>query len=105
MRESIKVGMRTDALDAIAAANIKRGGATSNFKGYHGYPATICISLNDEIVHGIPGDRIIEDGDVVSIDCGAIIDYYRTEGSLITISATGAVDEITKRAIAALGNK
>jgi methionyl aminopeptidase len=81
MRESIKVGMRTDALDAIAAANIKRGGATSNFKGYHGYPATICISLNDEIVHGIPGDRIIEDGDVVSIDCGAIIDGWHGDAA------------------------
>ena len=85
MRESIKVGMRTDALDAIAAANIKRGGATSNFKGYHGYPATICISLNDEIVHGIPGDRIIEDGDVVSIDCGAIIDGWHGDAAFSVI--------------------
>ena len=50
LKDSIKVGMRTDALDAIAAANIKRGGGTSNFLGYHGYPATICISINDEIV-------------------------------------------------------
>jgi methionyl aminopeptidase len=78
MRESIKVGMRTDALDAIAAANIKRGGATSNFKGYHGYPATICISLNDEIVHGIPGDRIIE-------DCGAIIDGWHGDAAFSVI--------------------
>jgi methionyl aminopeptidase len=85
MRESIKVGMRTDALDAIAAANIKRAGATSNFKGYHGYPATICISLNDEIVHGIPGDRIIEDGDIVSIDCGAIIDGWHGDAAFSVI--------------------
>ena len=85
MRESIKVGMRTDALDAIAAANIKRGGATSNFKGYHGFPATICISLNDEIVHGIPGDRISEDGDVVSIDCGAIIDGWHGDAAFSVI--------------------
>jgi len=81
LRQSIKVGMRTDALDAIAAANIKRGGGTSNFLGYHGYPATICISINDEIVHGIPGDRIIEDGDVVSIDCGAIIDGWHGDAA------------------------
>jgi methionyl aminopeptidase len=73
--------MRTDALDAIAAANIKRGGGTSNFLGYHGYPATICISINDEIVHGIPGDRVIEDGDVVSIDCGAIIDGWHGDAA------------------------
>lgn len=81
LRQSIKVGMRTDALDAIAAANIKRGGGTSNFLGYHGYPATICISVNDEIVHGIPGDRIIEDGDVVSIDCGAIIEGWHGDAA------------------------
>jgi len=90
LRESIKVGMRTDALDAIAAANIKRAGATSNFKGYHGYPATICISLNDEIVHGIPGDRIIEDGDIVSIDCGAIIDGWHGDAAFSVIA--GSVD-------------
>ena len=81
LKDSIKVGMRTDALDAIAAANIKRGGGTSNFKGYHGFPATICISINDEIVHGIPGDRVIEDGDVVSIDCGAIIDGWHGDAA------------------------
>jgi methionyl aminopeptidase len=81
LKASIKVGMRTDALDAIAAANIKRGGGTSNFKGYHGYPATICISINDEIVHGIPGNRIIEDGDVVSIDCGAIIEGWHGDAA------------------------
>ena len=81
LRSSIKIGMRTDALDAIAAANIKRGGGTSNFLGYHGYPATICISINDEIVHGIPGDRIINDGDVVSIDCGAIIDGWHGDAA------------------------
>jgi methionyl aminopeptidase len=90
LRQSIKVGMRTDALDAIAAANIKRGGGTSNFLGYHGYPATICISINDEIVHGIPGDRIIQDGDVVSIDCGAIIDGWH--GDAAFSYAVGTVD-------------
>lgn len=88
LRNSIKVGMRTDALDAIAAANIKRGGGTSNFKGYHGYPATICISINDEIVHGIPGDRIIEDGDIVSIDCGAIIDGWHGDAAFSVVAGT-----------------
>jgi len=88
LASSIKVGMRTDALDAIAAANIKRGGGTSNFKGYHGFPATICVSINDEIVHGIPGDRIIEDGDIVSIDCGAIIDGWHGDAAFSTIVGT-----------------
>lgn len=83
LKSSIKVGMRTDALDVIAAASIKRGGGISNFKGYNGtFPATICVSINDEIVHGIPGDRVIEDGDVVSIDCGAIIDGWHGDAAL-----------------------
>jgi methionyl aminopeptidase len=82
LKTSVKVGMRTDALDAIAAANIKRGGGTSNFKGYHGFPATICVSLNDQIVHGIPSDRVVENGDVVSIDCGAIVDGWHGDAAL-----------------------
>ena len=90
MRESIKVGMRTDALDAIAAANIKRGGATSNFKGYHGFPASICVSVNDEIVHGIPGDRIINDGDVVSVDCGAIVEGWHGDAAFSV--GVGSID-------------
>ena len=81
MRGSIKAGMRTDALDAIASAYIKRGGGVSNFFGYHGYPATICISINDEIVHGIPGDRIINDGDLVSVGCGAIVDGWHGDAA------------------------
>ena len=81
IRDEIKVGMRTDALNVIAAAVIKRAGATSNFLNYHGFPAVICISINDEIVHGIPGSRIINDGDVVSIDCGAIIDGWHGDAA------------------------
>jgi methionine aminopeptidase type I len=81
IRESIKPGMTTSALDTIAEAVIKRNGATSNFKGYHGFPATICVSINDEIVHGIPGDRVINDGDVVSVDCGAIVDGWHGDAA------------------------
>ena len=90
LRASVKVGMRTDALDAIAAANIKRGGGTSNFNGYHGFRGTICVSLNDEIVHGIPGDRVIEDGDIVSLDAGAIIDGWHGDAAISVIA--GKVD-------------
>lgn len=88
LKGSIKIGMRTDALDAIAAANIKRGGGTSNFNGYHGFAGTICVSLNDEIVHGIPGNRIIEDGDIVSIDCGAIVEGWHGDAAFSTIIGT-----------------
>jgi methionyl aminopeptidase len=81
IREAIKPGMTTDALDAISAAVIKRGGATSNFLNYHGFPATVCISINDEIVHGIPGQKIINDGDVISVDCGAIVDGWHGDAA------------------------
>lgn len=82
LRDSVKVGMRTDALNIIAASNIKRGGGTSNFNGYHGFRGTICVSINDEIVHGIPGSKVIEDGDVVSIDCGAIIEGWHGDAAI-----------------------
>ena len=81
VKANIKAGITTSALDAIAEANIKRGGGISNFKGYHGYPAVICVSVNDEIVHGIPGDRIINDGDVVSVDCGAIVEGWHGDAA------------------------
>ena len=81
IRDVIKPGMTTDALDVVAAAVIKRGGATSNFLNYHGFPATICVSINDEIVHGIPGPKIINDGDIVSVDCGAIVDGWHGDAA------------------------
>jgi methionyl aminopeptidase len=64
--------MRTDELDAIAEKNQRRFGAIPSFKGYHGYPASLCVSVNDEIVHGIPDKRILLEGDIVSIDYGVI---------------------------------
>lgn len=89
IREAVKPGMTTSALDAISEAHTKRSKATSNFKGYHGFPATICVSVNDEIVHGIPGSRIINDGDVVSIDCGAIVDGWHGDAAFSVIVGTG----------------
>jgi methionyl aminopeptidase len=85
IRTQIKAGITTSALDAIAEANIKRGGGTSNFKGYHGFPATICVSVNDEIVHGIPGERMIMPGDIVSVDCGAIVDGWHGDAAFTLI--------------------
>lgn len=73
VRAAVVPGATTADLDAIAESHIRAAGAVPSFKGYHGFPATICVSVNDEIVHGIPGDRVIEDGDLVSIDCGAIL--------------------------------
>lgn len=71
LREAARPGITTRELDAVSAQAIRRAGATSNFLNYAGYPATVCISINDVVVHGIPGQRTLEKGDLVSFDCGA----------------------------------
>ncbi|MCH7705460.1 MAG: M24 family metallopeptidase, partial [Chloroflexi bacterium] len=88
-------GMRTRELDAIAEKEIKRLGARPSFKGYRGFPATICVSLNNEIVHGIPGDRVIQDGDVVSLDVGAIVDGYHGD-SAVTVAVGQVTPEVER---------
>src|SRR5579863_8447450 len=71
---AVRPGISTAELDTLAAREIKAAGATPSFLGYHGYPATICTSVNDEIVHGIPSPaRHLDEGDIISIDCGAIV--------------------------------
>jgi methionyl aminopeptidase len=80
---AVAPGVSTAELDAIAAHEIRAAGATPSFLGYHGFPATICASVNDEIVHGIPRDtRRLRDGDVVSIDCGAVVDGWHADAAL-----------------------
>jgi methionyl aminopeptidase len=95
VKAQIKAGVTTSALDAVAEANIKRNGGTSNFKGYHGFPATICVSINDEIVHGIPGDRMIMPGDVISVDCGAIVDGWHGDAAFTLI--VDPIDPVTQK--------
>jgi methionyl aminopeptidase len=76
-------GVSTAELDALAEQEILRAGATPSFKGYYGYPATICTSVNDEIVHGIPAQgRRLRDGDIISIDCGAIVDGWHGDAAV-----------------------
>src|SRR3954465_2902762 len=77
-----KPGATTADLDAAARVVLERRGARSNFLGYHGFPAVACISPNEVIVHGIPGDRILEDGDIVSIDCGAIVEGWHGDAAI-----------------------
>jgi len=72
----LREGVSTGSLDRIAEEFIRDNGAVPGFKGYNGFPATLCISVNEEVVHGIPGKRVIRDGDVVSIDCGVIMNGY-----------------------------
>lgn len=69
-------GVALRELDAVAESTTKSLGGKPAFKGYHGYPASICISVNDEVVHGIPGERKLEDGDIVSVDFGVVLDGY-----------------------------
>jgi methionyl aminopeptidase len=82
IRSEIAVGMTTADLDALARESIAGHGATSSFLGYHGFPAVICASVNDEVVHGIPGERVIESADIVSIDCGAIIEGWHGDAAI-----------------------
>ena len=80
LMEAIAPGVTTLELDRIAEDEVTKSGATPSFKGYMGaaaspFPATICTSLNEEIVHGIPGSRVLQDGDILSVDVGAIVEY------------------------------
>ncbi len=94
-RAAVRPGVSTKDLDAIAAEVIKRHGALSSFYGYYGYPATICTSVNDEIVHGIPGPRRLRDGDIVGIDAGAIVDGWHADAA-ITVPVGKVAPEAAK---------
>src|SRR5215831_11152817 len=76
LKEACRPGVKTVELDQIADRLIRAGGATPGFLGYHGFPKSICVSINDEAVHGIPGKRKIEDGDIVSLDLGLVLDGF-----------------------------
>lgn len=93
MRRTVCPGITTGELDAVAEDHIRSKGAVPSFKGYHGFPASLCVSVNDEVVHGIPGDRVIEDGDVVSIDCGAIVEGWHGDAAL-TLPVGKVPDEV-----------
>lgn len=87
----IKPGMTTGQLDAMIESCIRDQDAIPAFKNYHGFPASACISVNDEVVHGIPGDRVLEEGDIVSVDVGSIYeDYY---GDSARTFALGEISE------------
>lgn len=91
--ESVRPGMKTKELDIIAERELERLGAKPSFKGYHGFPASLCVSVNDEIVHGIPGDKTLNDGDIVSLDFGAIYNGFQGDAAV-----TVPVGEISQKA-------
>ena len=92
---AIRPGMETKELDGIAGRELKKLGAKPSFKGYHGFPANLCVSVNDEIVHGIPGERVLKEGDIVSLDFGSIYDGFQGDAA-VTVSV-GEVKPEAKR--------
>lgn len=96
LRAEVRAGMTTADADAIAARVLAEHGAKSNFLGYYGYPGHICTSVNEVIVHGIPGERVIEPGDLVSFDCGAVVEGWHAD-ACITIVVPGADSDVRRR--------
>ena len=92
-REALRPGVTTAELDKLAHEVIDRRGARSNFLNYRGFPAVICTSPNDMIVHGIPGEYVLEEGDIISVDCGAIIEGYHADAAY-----TAPVGQVTPEA-------
>ena len=106
LMEQTREGMKTKELDAIAAREAERLGAKPSFKGYRGFPANLCVSINDEVVHGIPGERILRNGDIVSLDMG--VSFMGFQGDSAVTIGLGEISpqaqeliEATKDALAA----
>ena len=97
LRKAIAPGISTEELDKIAENNIRKYNAEPSFKGYNGFPASICTSINEEVVHGIPGKRILQEGDIISIDIGA---YYKGyHGDAAKTHAVAVISEEDRKLI------
>jgi len=99
LTRQVRPGMKAKELDNIAEMELKRLGANPSFKGYRGFPANLCVSVNDEIVHGIPGERVLAEGDIVSLDLGAIFMGFQADAS-VTIGV-GEISSSAKRLLEA----
>src|SRR5262245_20978035 len=97
LRKMIEPGITTRELDAYAENRIRSTGAYPTFKGYRGFPASICASVNDEVVHGIPSERKLREGDIIKIDCGATLDGYVGDAAISI--GVGKVSEDLQRLI------
>jgi len=95
LREKIAPGVTTEELNTLAEETILKHGAVPSFKGYRGYPAALCVSVNEEVVHGIPGSRVINEGDLVSVDVGTI--YKGFQGDAAITVAVGEVSPAARR--------
>ena len=95
LTRQMRPGIKTKDLDIMAAREIERLGAKPSFKGYRGFPANLCASVNDEIVHGIPGERILDEGDIVSLDLGAI--FMGFHGDAAVTVGVGKISSTARR--------
>jgi len=91
----VRPGMKTKELDIIAGREVKRLGAIPSFKGYRGFPASLCVSVNDEIVHGIPGEKVLNEGDIVALDFGTISNGF--QGDTAVTIGVGEISSEAKR--------
>lgn len=98
LREEIRPGIKTRQLDSVAMSELQKYGAKASFKGYRGFPAHLCVSVNDEIVHGIPGERRLDEADIVSLDFGAIVNGFHADGA-ITVGV-GRIDSKAQELLA-----
>ena len=95
MRDAVRPGITTGELDAICAATLRRFGAKSSSLGYHGYPKSFCTSVNEEIVHGIPGERVLHEGDIVTLDLAASYNGWHAD-SAITVPVGQVTPEVQR---------
>ncbi len=95
VKRMVAPGVTTKDLDSVVEQVIHKAGATSSFKGYQGFPAAICTSVNEELVHGIPGDRVLHEGDIVSVDIGAFFKGYH--GDSAYTYAVGSISQEARR--------
>lgn len=102
--EKVRPGLATGELERVVAREFRRRGATPSFKGYRGFPASLCVSVNNEVVHGIPGKRVLQDGDLVSLDLGAIYQGFQADAAVtvglghISLQAQELI-EVTRKAL------
>jgi methionyl aminopeptidase len=95
LTEAAVAGVSTAALDELAEQSIRDGGGVPSFKGYQGFPASICTSVNDQVVHGIPApSQVLADGDLISIDCGAIVDGWHGDAAVTVAVGTARAEDI-----------
>jgi methionyl aminopeptidase len=95
LRAAVRPGVTTGELDAVAEDAIRSRGGVPSFLGYEGFPGSICASVDDEVVHGIPGERVLHPGDLVSLDCGAVVDGWHGD-SAITVAVGEVPAELTR---------